>query len=137
MTVCTLYSYIYVYAYGNAIDTQQEYARYLLYNIVHDVETINADNEFSALSFIGQMPRTKRIQMMYDKYPIYNEIIPKYFTNDSWMGGAWVLQYLQDDIKIETDKEEDKQVVETAEPVLSNSVYSCYVNDDKIIIYFR
>ena len=136
LLICIFYSYTYIYGYANAIDTQQEYAKYLTYNIVHDIETINAENEFSTLSFIGQMPKTKRMQMMYDKYPIYNEIIPKYFTNDSWMGGAWVLQYMQGNLTIEADTETDNQIVSSMEPIMKNSVYSCYVNGDKIIIYF-
>ncbi|MCM1252010.1 MAG: glucosyltransferase domain-containing protein [Clostridium sp.] len=137
MIVCIAYSYIYMYSYANAVGTKQEYAKYLVYNIVHDVETINADGEFSTLSFIGEMPRTNRIQLMYDKYPIYEEIIPKYFTNDSWIGGAWVLQYMQGDLKIEAEEETDNEIVETTEPVMKNSVYSCYVNGDKIIVAFH
>ena len=137
LLVCIFYSYTYIYGYANAIDTQQEYVKYLTYNIVHDIETINAENEFSTLSFIGQMPKTKRLQMMYDKYPIYNEIIPTYFTNDSWMGGAWVLHYMQEDLTIESDNETDNQIVSSTEPIMKNSVYSCYENGDKIIIYFH
>lgn len=137
MIICIFYSYTYIYGYGNAIGTQQEYARYLVYNIAHDVETINADGEFSTLSFIGQMPRTKRMQLMYDKYPIYEEIVPKYFTNDAWMGGAWILQYLQDGMDMESADDSDNQIITTAEPVMKNSVYSCYVNEDKIIVYFQ
>lgn len=137
LIVCIFYSYIYIYGYANAIDTQQEYAKYLVYNIAHDVETINADGEFSTLSFIGQIPRTDRIQMMYEKYPIYNEIIPKYLNNDSWIGGAWILQYLQGDLHLESDSEADDQIVAATEPIMKNAVYSCYVNDDKIIVYFH
>ena len=137
LILCILYHYTYIYSYGNALNNQKEYASYLVYNIVHDIETINAENEFSTVSFIGQMPKTKRLQMMYDKYPIYNEIIPTYFTNDSWMGGAWVLHYMQEDLTIESDNETDNQIVSSTEPIMKNSVYSCYENGDKIIIYFH
>lgn len=34
-------------------------------------------------------------------------------------------------------KEADQRLVESGEPILSNSMYSCYVNEDKIIIAFR
>ncbi|MBD5509446.1 MAG: hypothetical protein HDR05_15755 [Lachnospiraceae bacterium] len=136
LILCILYHYTYMYSYGNALNNQKEYASYLVYNIVHDIETINVENEFSTVSFIGQMPRTKRMQMLYDKYPIYESIMSKYFTNDSWMGGAWVLHYMQGDLTIESDNETDNQIVESAEPIMKNSVYSCYVNGGKIIIYF-
>lgn len=137
LILCIVYHHTYMYSYGNALNNQKEYATYLVYNIAHDLETINADGDFSTFSFIGQMPRTKRMQMMYDKYPIYETMMPKYFTNDSWIGGAWVLHYLQDDLTIESNTETDNQIVESTEPVMSNSVYSCYLNEDKIIVYFR
>lgn len=137
LIVSIFYSYIYIYSYGNAIETQQEYAKYLGYSIIHDVETINADGEFSTLSFIGQMPKNRQMQMLYDKYPIYKEIIPIYFTNDAWMGGAWVLQYMQGDLEIESNSEQDNIIAESTEPVIKNSIYSCYINGDKIIVCFR
>ena len=71
LILCILYHHTYMYSYGNALNNEKEYASYLVYNIVHDIETINAENEFSTVSFIGQMPKTKRMQMLYDKYPIY------------------------------------------------------------------
>ncbi len=137
LIICIFYSYIYIYNYGNAIASQQEYAKYLVYNIAHDVETLNAEGDFTKLSFVGRMPRNRRIQIMYEKYPIYQEIIPKYFTNDSWMGGAWVLQYLQGGLTIESDNDADRQIIDSTEPIMKNSVYSCYVNADKIIVCFQ
>lgn len=125
------------YSFGNALNNQNEYAKYIVYNIAHDLETINADGEFTTVSFIGKMPRTKRMQMVYDKYPRFEELLPRYFTNDSWIGGAYVLHYLQDDLIIKSDDETDRRVIASEEPITSNSLYSCYLNSDKIIISFE
>lgn len=137
IALCILYSYTYIYAFGNALNNQNEYAKYIVYTIAHDLETINADGEFTTVSFIGKMPRTKRMQMVYDKYPSFEGLLPRYFTNDSWIGGAYVLHYLQDDLIITSDDETDRQVIASEEPIMSNSLYSCYLNSDKIIISFE
>ena len=137
IVLCILYPYTYMYSFGNALNNQNEYAKYIVYNIAHDLETINADGEYTTVTFIGKMPRTKRIQMLYDKYPSYESLLPRYITNDTWIGGAYVLHYLQDDLKLESDNESDIQVISSEEPVMTNSLYSCYLNGDKIIVSFR
>lgn len=135
--LCLLYHFSYIYSFGSALTTQNEYAKYLLYNIANDLETISAETEVTTVSFAGEMPKSKRIQTLYDKYPIYVEMLPTYFTNNSWMGGAWVLQYLPEDFSLEEVTEEDEQIIYSAEPVVENTSYSCYVNSEKIIVSFE
>lgn len=137
LVLCILYHFTYIYAYGSALTRQNEYAKYLVYNIANDLETLNADGTYTSVSFVGEMPKNRQMQMLYDKYPIYDSILPTYFTNNSWMGGAWVLQYLQDDLNIDSEPEADAQIVSTTAPVISNASYSCYVNSDKIIVAFH
>lgn len=137
LVLCLLYHFTYIYSLGSALTNQNEYAKYLVYNIAHDLETINAKGEEISVSFVGEMPQNKRIQMLYDKYPIYGEMLPTYFTNNSWMGGAWVLQYLPDHFSIEAATEEDAQIIRSTDPVMENDSYSCYVNQDRIIVSFE
>lgn len=126
-----------MYSYANTVKNEAEYEKYLAYSIVHDIETINAENEYQAFSFSGAAPRSKKYELIRQKYSFYDEIVPRYFYNDTWIGAAWLLQYLQDDIRNEELSEDDRAIVENNEPILNNSTYSCYVNEDKIIIAFR
>lgn len=135
--VCNFYHYTYISSYANAVNSQNEYAKYIVYNVAHDIETINANGEFSDITFIGKMPQPKRTQVFSAKYPMTGDLLPRYFTNDGWIGGAYVLHYLQDDLSIEKDTDADNEIVKSTEPVIANSIYSCYVNDDKIIVAFH
>lgn len=137
LVLCSLYHYANIYSYGNAINNHAEYAKYIVYHVSHDLETINADGDFSCFSFIGKMPVSQRTQMFCDKYPLTGALLPEYFTNDGWSGGAHVLHYLQDDLTLEQDTEEDRQIAGSAKPVMANSIYSCYTNADKIIVVFN
>ncbi|MDE6604106.1 MAG: glucosyltransferase domain-containing protein [Lachnospiraceae bacterium] len=137
LILCNLYHYTCIYSYGNAVNNHNEYAKYLVYHIVHDIEIINADEEFTRISFIGEMPKSQRTQIFCDKYPLTGALLPQYITNDGWIGGAYVLHYLQNSLDIETDTDEDRQIAGSAEPVMANSIYSCYTNADKIIVVFN
>ncbi len=137
LILCNLYHYTYIYSYANAINNQDEYAKYITYHVVQDLETINADREYTCFSFVGDAPISKRTQIFVDKYPMTGNLIPRYFTNDSWRYGAYVMHYLQDDLTVEKDTDADSEIVASAESVMENSIYSCYVNGDKIIIAFH
>lgn len=136
LILCIFYHYVYIYSFGSALHSQKEYAEYIVYNVAHDIETINADGEFTTVSFLGEMPTNTRTQMMHDKYPLFDFMIPDYFTNDTWAGGAFVMHYLQNDLTIEADNETDRLLVQSVDPILKNSLYSCFTNGDKIIIRF-
>lgn len=135
--LCLACQSIYMYSYGNALKCQNEYEQYMVYSIVHDVETLNADGEYSEISFIGQMPRARQLTMTCNKYPFFNEIVPVYVDNSTWIGGAWVYHYMQNDMTITALSEVDMEAVNTVEPVMQNARYSCYVNDNKILILFH
>lgn len=137
LILCNFYHYTYIYSYGNAVNNQHEYAKYIVYNVAHDLETINADKEFTRLSFNGRMPSPRRTQIFREKYPMTGILLPRYFTNDTWRGGAYVLHYLQDDLTLEAITDADQALIDSNEPVVANSLYSCYVSDDKIIVSFH
>lgn len=137
LTLCLACQFTYMYAYGNALRCQNEYEQYMVYSVVHDVETINADGEYSEMSFIGQMPRARQLTMACNKYPFFYEIVPVYFGNDTWIGGAWVYHFMQNDLTIVAASEADRNLVDMAETIMENSRYSCYTNANKIIIFFH
>ena len=134
--VCILYQYTYMYSYGNALRSQNEYQKYVVYNIAHDLETIDCDGDFTSVTMIGTMPRARQTQLICDKYPLISELVPVYITNDTWQGGVWLYLYLQDGLSIEPENDSDFQVINDSEPILENAIYSCYLNGEKIIIYF-
>ena len=125
-----------MYSYANIVKNEAEYEKYLAYSIAHDIETINTENEYQSFSFAGAVPRSKKYELIRQKYSFYDEIVPRYFYNDTWIGAAWLLPYLQN-IGNEEFSEKDQKIVDNSEPILNNSTYSCYVNADKIIIVFR
>ena len=132
-----LSQYSCMYSYANTVKNEAEYDKYIAYSITHDIEAINATNEYQSFSFSGTAPRSRKYELARQKYSFYDEIIPKYFSNDIWIGAAWLLQYLPDNIYNEGLNENDQKVVDNGEPILSNSTYSCYVNEDKIIVAFH
>lgn len=71
------------------------------------------------------------------KYPIFSELVPTYLTNSSYIGGAQILHYTQETFAFDSLTEEDRELMENTQPVLANSVYSCYENGGKIIIRFH
>ena len=109
----------------------------MVYSIVHDLETLNGKEDFMTFSLEGDVPRARQLQMMCVKYPFFNEIVPVYFTNDTWIGGVWLYHYMQDELKIDQITEEDLSVISSEDPVLNNSLYSCYLNGKKIIVSFH
>lgn len=135
--VCMISSFAYSFAYGNALKGQKNYEIYMGMSIVQDIERINASNEYTKLTIDGDMPRSQQVQMMCQKYPQFDEIIPVYITNDSWRGGAWLFYYMQNNPAYEEMQEEDYEIIRTGAPVMKNQIYSCYVRDEKIIIHFN
>lgn len=135
--MCIFYQYTFMYSYANALKSQNEYQKYMVYNIAHDLETINSDGDFSTITVIGTMPKARQTQLICNKYPLINELVPIYIDNDTWIGGVWLYRYLQDGLTLEETDDLDLQVINTDEPIMQNSVYSCYTRGEKIIIYFR
>ena len=64
-------------------------------NIARDVEMINRDNEYKAMTIDGSAHRVQQADGVCRKYPQFTEIVPGYITNSSWPGGAWLDYYLR------------------------------------------
>jgi hypothetical protein len=125
------------YSYGNASKEQKNYEEYVTYNIVHDIETLNSEYEYESLTISGLSPHAPELQMLFEKYPIFSSLVPTYVTNNSYLGGALLQHYMQEDWEFTSLTEEDENIMESSEPLISNSLYNCYINGDKIIIQFR
>lgn len=137
MLACLLFQYSCVYAYGNALKCQKTYEEYTVQQIAHDLERINAEKEYKEVSFLGNPPKARQLQKVCEKYPFFNEIVPVYVSNDTWIGGAWVYHYLQYDLEICEIEEPDIEVVQSEKAETENSLYKCYTNDSKIIICWQ
>lgn len=134
---CLLYSLTFSYSYGNAMTNQKQYEEYLTYSIAHDVETLNADGSFRTLTVSGRAPRSPQTARLCEKYPLLRSLVPTYLTNSSYLGGVQLLHYTQESFSFDGLSEEDQNLIDNTEPPLSNSVYACYENGDKIIILFK
>ncbi len=134
---CISYQYTFMYAYGNALKSQKEYEKYLVYHIAGDLETLAAGSGIETVTFDGKAPRSRQLQVMCNKHPFFEEIVPVYFGNNTWLGGVWLYSYMQGDVHIDNINEEDVKIISSKEPVISNSRYSCYVNERRAIIQFH
>lgn len=134
---CLLFGLTFSYTYGNAMASQKQYEEYLTYSIVHDIETLNADNACSTLTLSGRAPRSPETARLCEKYPVLSDLVPTYLTNSSYIGGAQILHYTQKTFAFDSLTEADKALIEQNKPALANSVYACYENGDKIIIHFN
>ncbi len=133
---CLLFCFSFSYSYGNASKSQKQYEEYMAYNIVHDIETLNADGQYHYLTVDGDMPYARQTAMLCGKYPLYPHLVPVYISNSSYLGGALLSHYMQEDLEFTDLTEEENALIETGSPAIENAVYTCYTNNDKIIICF-
>lgn len=134
---CILFCFTFSFTYGNAMKSQKQYEEYMTCNIVHDIETLNADGQYLYLTVEGDMPYARETAMLCDKYPLYRDLVPVYINNSSYLGGALLSHYMQEDLEFTSMTQEDAALLATGQPVIRGAVYSCYENKDKIIIYFH
>lgn len=134
---CIFFCFSYSYSYGNALKSQKNYETYLAYEIVHDIETINAEEIYTNLSIVGQTPKSQQLQMLCKKYPQFNELVGVYISNSAWIGGSWLHHYMQQNIPFRELSEDEKAVLVELKPIDSNMIYNSYVCEDTIVIQFR
>lgn len=134
---CLLFGFTFSYTYGNALTSQKQYETYLTYSIAHDVESLNADDTYRAITVSGRAPRSPEVARLVEKYPLFARLVPAYLTNSSYMGGVQLLHYTHKSYDFDALTEEDQNLIENTTPVLANSVYACYESGDKIIIEFK
>ena len=134
---CLFFALTFSYTYGNALTSQKQYETYLTYSIAHDVESLDADDTYRAITVSGRAPRSPEVARLVEKYPLFARLVPTYLTNSSYMGGVQLLHYTQKTYDFDDLTEEDMDLIENATPALTNSVYDCYENGDKIIIQFK
>lgn len=135
--MCLFFQYTCMYAYGNALDCQQEYEKYMVYSLTHDLEILDADGTFQTVSFVGETPRAPQLQTMCEKYPLFTDMVPVYLNNSTWIGGAWAYRYQQNRLVLVEPDAEDEAVLTEQTPVLDNALYACYLKGDKIIVRWK
>lgn len=132
---CLIFGLTFSYTYGNALTSQKQYEEYLTYSIAHDVETLDAEGDFSTLMISGRAPRSPQVSKLCEKYPLLTRLVPTYLTNSGYLGGVQLLQYTSKQWTLEGLPEEVSASLTS--PMIANSIYSCYVQEDKIIIVFH
>lgn len=134
---CLLFALTFSYTFGNAMTSQKQYEEYMSGAIIHDVETLNADGAYSMITLTGKPPRSPETARLSEKYPLFRRIVPSHLRDSSYMGGAMLMRFAREPLEFDELTDEDRTLIETAKPVLANSVYACYENGEKIIVCFQ
>ena len=132
-----IFSCTYVYTYGNALDGQKEYEKYLIYHIQHDIEEINCNREYNSVCISGTTPYAPQVKKISSRYGLMDNMIEPYITNTFWLGGGWMYMYMNEGLGLREPTESDMEIINSGESVRSNSLYSCYVNGETIIVRFN
>lgn len=143
LSIVLLQRYSFMYMVGNASNSQKEYETYLAYGIAKDIEEIEMIPDIEdydatkLLSIVGKTPFAPEAAMLIDKYPVLDNFVPVYITNSGWLGGAWLNHYLHTPIGFSEASQEEIDSLDNLEPIKTNSIYSIYLLDDKMLLYYH
>ena len=131
--IMALYSYSFMYMYGNASASQKEYEEYLANSIAKDIDELTSDYEDNTvtITIVGDTPRAKETSMLMETYPALEEMVPTYITNSWWLGGSYLSRFVSKNMQYV------EQFEGTRDMVRSNSVYSVYKAEDRIIVEYN
>lgn len=141
-----LWSYSFIYIYGNASHSQKEFETYLAWSMMKDVNEIAAEQGICEeepktiqLSIVGTTPQSPETYMLTTVYPTLNELVPIYIGNSSWLSGAWLSHFSRMRI-VFCEKSDDEIAAVTGNSsncVKQNLVYNVYIDDDVIYIVYN
>lgn len=137
MVLCGILQFSYVYCLGNAMSSQMEYEKYLAYNMAKNAESIMAECDgIEYISVIGETPYAPETKMIMETYRNMDELVPRYITNNWWIGGAWLQRYIQEELEwiycdISSEELHAKCLYE------ENVTYSMYYDETNIYIEYR
>ena len=133
---CVIFHYTYVYTYGNAMRLQKDYETSVGTQLAQDLGTLAGGAPFT-VSFANELPRPMYLRPLFAKYPNFNELIPIYFDNTTWLGGAWLYWFMPGTVTVEPMQEQDQALLESAVPACETSLYACYAGEGKLIVRFK
>ena len=134
--IIVLRSYTYSYAYGNAMESQKDFETYVVQNIAHDIECLDPDKNVDSIRIEGVMPYSPKVENMCEKYPQFNNLIPRYMYNENWIGITYLKYYLPQDITpISDEVSEEKMGNDVART--ENSLYSLSVSENVVKVEFK
>ncbi len=134
---CIIFNYSYIYAYGNALRSQKEYETFIIQDIAEDIQEADLHKECTLIGVSDKMPKSRQLQTLCNKYPQFNAIVPVYMYDENWIGTSYLNHYLQQQLMFEELDDKDYSFVEKNRPFSSNSIYSLYKKNDKILLFFN
>lgn len=134
---CVLFQYVYIFAYGNAMESQKNYETRLVQSIVNDIESIDVYRECEYIDIQGKMPKSRQLMLACDKYPQFNSIIPTYLFPENWIGTMLLNHYADCQLSWEKMDESERKALGTMNPVKETSVYALYRIGNKIVVSFK
>lgn len=115
---------------------QKDYETSVGTQLAQDLGTLTGGEPFT-VSFANELPRPMYLRPLFARYPNFNELIPIYFDNSTWLGGAWLYWFMPGTVTVEPMQEQDQALLETAAPACETSLYACYAGDGKLIVRFK
>lgn len=109
----------------------------MTYSIVHDIETLNANDTCQTLTVLGRAPHSPEVVRLTEKYPLLTQLVPSYITNSSYIGGSQLLFYTQEVYRFDSLTEKEQELILNTVPALETDIYACYKTKEKIIIHFK
>ena len=134
---CIIFNYSYIYAYGSALRSQKEYETFIIQDIAEDIQEADLHKECTLIGVSDKMPKSRQLQTLCNKYPQFNAIVPVYMYDENWIGTSYLNHYLQQQLMFEELDDKDYSFVEKNRPFSSNSIYSLYKKNDKILLFFN
>ncbi len=137
MVPCMLFLYVYIFSYGNAMDSQRRYEEFVAGSIVHDIETTDIERECENIDVIGEMPRSAQLKVMCEKFPQFRSIVPVYIYPEDWIGTALLNHYSDRKLSWQEASETELAVMKRSDPAVRNSLYALYRIENKLILVFN
>ncbi len=133
---CLLFQYVYIYAYGNAMESQKRYETYIVQDIVRDIERVDPHGECTTVDVIGGMPKSRQLQNICNRFPQFEAIVPTYIYPENWIGIALLNHYTYNRIIWQELSESEMTALTSSEPVSETAVYKLYRINDSFVIDF-
>ncbi|MBR6325869.1 MAG: hypothetical protein IKR61_03615 [Lachnospiraceae bacterium] len=118
------------------MESQKDFETYVVQNIAHDIECLDPDKNVDSIRIEGVMPYSPKVENMCEKYPQFNNLIPRYMYNENWIGITYLKYYLPQDITpISDEVSEEKMGNDVART--ENSLYSLSVSENVVKVEFK
>ncbi|WP_393950078.1 glucosyltransferase domain-containing protein [Kluyvera intermedia] len=125
------FSFLHVYAYGNAASAQDKADTVLMSSISYDIKHITSKK--TEISFYGWVPRSKPLETTIARLPLVKQLVPMFLsTNNFW--SATKLRHYGINLRFKNINDNDMKFMCHSAPLISSDDYRIFKIDDRVII---